>query len=215
MLALLGRGFWCLPRKSGGPPLFAPSLQVQGNDSHNNSGFFGVFDALDHQTTSRSRANGAGRKCVPNENGADFPQVLESDHTIAVLKTLPRQCRACRASWMADSLARAAGTWQHVAEPPPTGLPGAGEGPTNRLATSSQPYRATLRSMATRAHHGEGLGMTARKRRSDLLEVWLELFEKIEGPRRRRAVELRRRRNNPVRRGPNRSAQTRAFGSFR
>ena len=57
--------------------------------------------------------------------------------------------------------------------------------------------------------------MTARKRRSDLLEVWLELFEKIEGPRRRRAVELRRRRNNPVRRGPNRSAQIRAFGSFR
>jgi hypothetical protein len=57
--------------------------------------------------------------------------------------------------------------------------------------------------------------MTVRKRRSDLLEVWLELFEKIEGPRRRRAVELRRRRNNPVRRSPNRSSQLRAFGSFR
>jgi hypothetical protein len=39
MLALLGRGFWRLPRKSGGPPLFAPSLKVQGNDTHNNSGF--------------------------------------------------------------------------------------------------------------------------------------------------------------------------------
>ncbi len=25
--------------KSGGPPLFAPSLNVQGDDTHNNSGF--------------------------------------------------------------------------------------------------------------------------------------------------------------------------------
>jgi hypothetical protein len=25
-------------RKSGGPPLFAPSLNVQGDDTHNNSG---------------------------------------------------------------------------------------------------------------------------------------------------------------------------------
>ena len=39
MLALLGRGFWRLPRKSGGPPLFAPSLKVKGDDTHNNSGF--------------------------------------------------------------------------------------------------------------------------------------------------------------------------------
>jgi len=57
--------------------------------------------------------------------------------------------------------------------------------------------------------------MTARKRRSDLLEVWLELFEKIEGPRRRRAVELRRRRNNPLRRSPNRGIQLRALGPKR
>jgi hypothetical protein len=39
MLALLGGGFWRLPRKSGGPPLFAPSLNVKGDDTHNNSGF--------------------------------------------------------------------------------------------------------------------------------------------------------------------------------
>ena len=39
MLALLGRGFWRLPCKSGGPPLFAPSLNVQGDDTHNSSGF--------------------------------------------------------------------------------------------------------------------------------------------------------------------------------
>jgi hypothetical protein len=39
ILALLGRGFWRLPRKSGGPPLFAPSLKIKGNDTHNNSGF--------------------------------------------------------------------------------------------------------------------------------------------------------------------------------
>jgi hypothetical protein len=44
MLALLGRGFWRLPRKSGGPPLFAPSLKVKGDDTHNNSGF-SVIDA--------------------------------------------------------------------------------------------------------------------------------------------------------------------------
>jgi hypothetical protein len=29
------------PRKSGSPPPFAPSLKVQGEDTHNNSGFFG------------------------------------------------------------------------------------------------------------------------------------------------------------------------------
>jgi hypothetical protein len=29
------------PRKSSGPPLFAPSLKVQGDDTHNNSGLFG------------------------------------------------------------------------------------------------------------------------------------------------------------------------------
>jgi hypothetical protein len=27
------------PRKSGGPPLFVPSLKVQGDDTHNDSGF--------------------------------------------------------------------------------------------------------------------------------------------------------------------------------
>jgi len=57
--------------------------------------------------------------------------------------------------------------------------------------------------------------MTTRKRRPDLLEVWLELFEKIEGPRRRRETEFRRRRNNPVRRSPNRSSQFRTLASFR
>jgi hypothetical protein len=39
MFALLGRGFWRLPRKSGGPPLFEPSLKINGDDTHNNSGF--------------------------------------------------------------------------------------------------------------------------------------------------------------------------------
>jgi hypothetical protein len=39
MLALLGRGFWRLPRKSGGPPLFTPSLKVQWDVTHDNSGF--------------------------------------------------------------------------------------------------------------------------------------------------------------------------------
>jgi len=39
MLALLRRGFWRLPRKSGGPPLFTPSLKVQRDITHDNSGF--------------------------------------------------------------------------------------------------------------------------------------------------------------------------------
>jgi hypothetical protein len=39
LFPLLRRGFWRLPRKSGGPPLFAPSLNVQGDDTHNHSGF--------------------------------------------------------------------------------------------------------------------------------------------------------------------------------
>jgi len=56
--------------------------------------------------------------------------------------------------------------------------------------------------------------MRARKRPSDLLEVWLELFKKIEGPRRGRETELRRRRTNPARRIPNKSTQLRT-ASFR
>jgi hypothetical protein len=48
-----------------------------------------------------------------------------------------------------------------------------------------------------------------------LLEVWLELLEKIEGRRRRRAAELRRRRDNPIRRTPSRDAQIRALGHLR
>jgi hypothetical protein len=53
----------------------------------------------------------------------------------------------------------------------------------------------------------------ARKRRSDLLEVWLELLQRIEGPRRQRATEFRRRRANPIRRAPDKNSQLRAFGA--
>jgi hypothetical protein len=35
-LLLFGRG---RTDKSGGPPLFAPSLKVEGDDTHDNSGF--------------------------------------------------------------------------------------------------------------------------------------------------------------------------------
>jgi hypothetical protein len=55
----------------------------------------------------------------------------------------------------------------------------------------------------------------APDRRSALLDVWLELLEKIEGPKRRRAAEFRRRRVNPMRRAPSRSSQLRAFGAVR
>src|SRR5262249_6268724 len=53
--------------------------------------------------------------------------------------------------------------------------------------------------------------MTPHKPRSDLLEVWLGFLEKIEGPKRRRAQELRRRRDNPKRRTTNRGSHLRAF----
>jgi hypothetical protein len=71
--------------------------------------------------------------------------------------------------------------------------------------------------MGTRADH-TGKTTKARSKAAPapaLLEVWLELLEKIEGPRRRRAAELRRRRDNPMRRAPSRDAQLRAFGPLR
>jgi len=69
--------------------------------------------------------------------------------------------------------------------------------------------------MGKRSDHA---GKTARARSKAapaLLEVWLELLEKIEGPRRRRAAELKRRRENPIRRAPSRDAQLRVFGPLR
>jgi hypothetical protein len=81
-------------------------------------------------------------------------------------------------------------------------------------ATSCQPCWTTLPPMATQVHHAGKRAMKSRKRPSDLLEVWLELFKKIEGPRRGRETEFRRRRTNPARRVPNRSAQLRT-PSFR
>jgi hypothetical protein len=68
-------------------------------------------------------------------------------------------------------------------------------------------------SMGTPTDHAGKRGMRARKRSAALLEVWLELLDKIEGPRRRRAAEFRRRRDNPIRRVPNRSSRT--FGALR
>jgi hypothetical protein len=44
---------------------------------------FGDLTSLNHQTTSWSRADGDGRNCVVNKDEADFPLVLESDHTMA------------------------------------------------------------------------------------------------------------------------------------
>src|SRR5258705_10123679 len=47
---------------------------------------FRRFDVLNRQTASQSRANGDGHNCVPNKDRADFPPVLKSDHTIAVVQ---------------------------------------------------------------------------------------------------------------------------------
>src|SRR5450631_3292898 len=55
------------PQKSGGPSLFAPSLKVQGDDTHNNSGF-SVIPGPQSPTAFWSRVDGCGHKCVPNKN---------------------------------------------------------------------------------------------------------------------------------------------------
>jgi hypothetical protein len=70
----------------------------------------------------------------------------------------------------------------------------------------------SMASMGTRPHHvvGNARGR-AREQGSDLLEVWLGLLEQIEGPRRKRAEEFRRRRDNPKRRNSNRSSRLRTF----
>ena len=67
------------PGKSNGPSPFAPSLNVQGNDTHSNSGFFDLTPSIG---ASRSRANGDGRNCVPKKDRADFLPVLEFGHTM-------------------------------------------------------------------------------------------------------------------------------------
>src|ERR1700704_231760 len=66
--------------------------------------------------------------------------------------------------------------------------------------------------MGTRPNHVRKATRRARKPRPDLLEVWLEFLAKIEGPKRRRAAEFRRRRDNPRRRVSNRGFHLRAFG---
>jgi hypothetical protein len=83
-LPVLNCNRFCRPRKSSGPPLFAPSLKIQGDDAHDHS----VIDdlTLGRQTASRSRANGGGRNCVPNKDGADFQEVLESGHTMGAAR---------------------------------------------------------------------------------------------------------------------------------
>jgi len=69
--------------------------------------------------------------------------------------------------------------------------------------------------MRTRLAHAGKKSVRTPKRRSDLLEVWLELLEKIDGPRRRRAAEFRRRRDAPNRRNRKSGFQLRTFGSLR
>src|SRR4029453_8938805 len=83
------------------------------------------------------------------------------------------------------------------------------------LQTSYEPYWANLAPMGNRSHHVRQATGSTRKPRHDLLEVWLGLFERIEGPRRRRAEEFRRRHYNPMRRVVRRASHLRAFGASR
>jgi hypothetical protein len=72
--------------ESGGPPLFEPSLKVEGNSTHNHSRFEITKRAF------RSRVDCNGHKCVANKNRSDFQPVLESDHT----KLSRRNQRGCQ-----------------------------------------------------------------------------------------------------------------------
>jgi hypothetical protein len=56
---------------------------------------FGDLTRSTARQLCQSRANGGGHNCVPNKDGADFPPVLESGHTIAVVQgASPAQVRA-------------------------------------------------------------------------------------------------------------------------
>jgi hypothetical protein len=83
------------------------------------------------------------------------------------------------------------------------------------VATVSQPSWCILSPMGTRPDHGRTRATIANERRAALLDVWLELLQKIEGPRRRRAAEFRRRHLNPIRRAPSKSSQLRSLGPIR
>ena len=54
-----------------------------------------LFDRRERGEGARSRADGDGHNCVLNKDRADFPPVLESGHTIAVVQGASRaQVRA-------------------------------------------------------------------------------------------------------------------------
>jgi hypothetical protein len=83
------------------------------------------------------------------------------------------------------------------------------------MATVFQPSWCKLAAMRTRPDHAGARASIEKKRRAALLEVWLELLQKIEGPRRRRAAEFRRRQVNPIRRAPSKDSQHRSLGAIR
>jgi hypothetical protein len=83
------------------------------------------------------------------------------------------------------------------------------------IATVFQPSWCILGSMGTRLEHAGLRASIAKERRAALLDVWLELFQKMEGPRRRRAAEFRRRHVNPIRRAPSKSSQLRSLDPIR
>jgi hypothetical protein len=69
-----------------------------------------------------------------------------------------------------------------------------------KRATNYQPYRSIRRDMGTPKRNDRKTTKSAEPCSDHLLEVWLGLLKKIEGPRRRRAEGVRRRCDNPKRR---------------
>ena len=75
MLVLLGQGSWRLPRKSGGPPLFAPSFKVQRNSTHNQTP--GRRPGLKDQRAGSLKGppgeSAAGKSCVGQDRANSGP----------------------------------------------------------------------------------------------------------------------------------------------
>ena len=67
--------------ESGGPPLFELSLKVQGDNTHNNSGF-SVIPRLSHQQLPGGVWMAMGTSVFRIRTTVDFPPVLKSDHTM-------------------------------------------------------------------------------------------------------------------------------------
>jgi hypothetical protein len=89
------RVFWAVRHR---PAPLAPSLKIKRN-AHSNSDF-SVGLRPSPEAASRGSVIGAGPNCVPKKDGANFPEVLEFDHTMVVrCRFLENHQLSTRSSW--------------------------------------------------------------------------------------------------------------------